>query len=220
MLDAVDRDIAAFLLTLKNKPVIIGHSLGGFLTIRLAEEHSDLITGAVAIDGLPVFAGMEKMTPQARATAAAALGARVAEASPADFAAAQAYQIGYMTKPANVQTAVSFSAGANVAATGTYMQEMMAADIRSGLSKISVPLWEIGPFDASIDPENPYNPMATLAGKQAYYQSLLAGDPSAKVVMIDDSRHFIMLDQPEKLFAAIDSFLALPQVGGVDLIKP
>jgi pimeloyl-ACP methyl ester carboxylesterase len=220
MLDAVDRDIAAFLLTLKNKPVIIGHSLGGFLTIRLAEEHSDLILGAVAIDGLPVFAGMEKMTPQSRATAAAALGARVAQASPADFAAAQAYQIGYMTKPANVQTAVSFSAGANVAATGTYMQEMMAADIRPDLSKISVPLWEIGPFDASIDPENPYNPMPTLANKQAYYQSLLAGDPSAKVVMIDDSRHFIMLDQPEKLFAAIDSFLALPQVGGVDLIKP
>lgn len=38
MLDAVDRDIAAFLLTLKNKPVIIGHSLGGFLTIRLPKS--------------------------------------------------------------------------------------------------------------------------------------------------------------------------------------
>lgn len=220
MLDSVDRDVAAFLLTLKNKPVIIGHSLGGFLAIRLAEEHSDLIRGAVAIDGLPVFAGMEKMTPQARAVAAAAVGARVANASPADFAAAQAYQIGYMTKPANVQTALSFSAGANVAATGTYMQELMAADIRPSLSKITVPLLEVGPFDATIDPENPYNPMATLASKQAYYQSLLAGDPSAKVMMIDDSRHFIMLDQPEKLFAAIDSFLALAQVGGVDLLKP
>jgi len=220
MLDSVDRDVAAFLLTLKDKPVIIGHSLGGFLAIRLAEEHSDLIRGAVAIDGLPVFAGMEKMTPQARATAAAAVGARVANASPADFAAAQAYQISYMTKPANVQTALSFSAGANVAATGTYMQELMAADIRPSLSKITVPVLEIGPFDATIDPENPYNPMATLASKQAYYQSLLAVDPSAKVVMIDDSRHFIMLDQPEKLFAAIDSFLALAQVGGVDLLKP
>ena len=26
--------------------------------------------------------------------------------------------------------------------------------------------------------------------------------------MIDDSRHFIMLDQPAKLFAVIDAFLA------------
>jgi pimeloyl-ACP methyl ester carboxylesterase len=220
MLDTVDRDVAAFLLTLKNKPVVIGHSLGGFLAIRLAEEHSDLIRGAVAIDGLPVFAGMEKMTPQARAAAADAVGGRVAQASPADFAAAQAYQMSFMTKPANVQTALSFSAGANVAATGTYMQELMAADIRPGLSKIDVPLLEIGPFDATIDPENPYNPMLTLAGKQAYYQGLFAGDPSAKVVMIDDSRHFIMLDQPEKLFAAIDSFLALPQVGGLGFVKP
>jgi pimeloyl-ACP methyl ester carboxylesterase len=39
-------------------------------------------------------------------------------------------------------------------------------------------------------------------------------------LMIDDSRHFIMLDQPEKLFAAIDSFLALPQVGGLGFVKP
>ena len=59
MLDTVDRDVAAFLPS-ANKPVIIGHSLGGFLAIRLAEEHSDLISGAVAIDGLPVFAGWIK----------------------------------------------------------------------------------------------------------------------------------------------------------------
>ncbi|MFY9665357.1 MAG: alpha/beta fold hydrolase [Candidatus Cybelea sp.] len=47
MLDAVARDIAAFLRR-ANKPVLIGHSLGGFLAIRLAEEHSNLIRGAIA----------------------------------------------------------------------------------------------------------------------------------------------------------------------------
>ncbi len=88
------------------------------------------------------------------------------------------------------------------------MQEMMSSDIRPGLSKIDVPLLEIAPFDATVDPNNPYTPWPTLQQKQTYYQSLLAGDPTAKVVMIDDSRHFIMLDQPAKLFAAIDAFLA------------
>jgi pimeloyl-[acyl-carrier protein] methyl ester esterase len=88
------------------------------------------------------------------------------------------------------------------------MQELMAADLRPGLSKIGVPLLEIGPFDAKLDPQNPYSPATTLEQKQSYYASLLVGDPTAKVVIVDNSRHFIMLDQPEKLFAAIDAFLA------------
>jgi pimeloyl-ACP methyl ester carboxylesterase len=207
MLDAVDRDIAAF-LPRANKPVLIGHSLGGFLAIRLAEEHSDLIRGAIAIDGLPVFAGLDKVPPQQRAAIAAQVGGKVTQESPADFQTAETQQLNYMTMPANVQTALGFSAGANIAATGTYMQELMAADLRSDLSKIAVPLLEIGPFDAKLDPQNPYSPATTLEQKQAYYASLFAGDPTAKVVIIDNSRHFIMLDQPEKLFAAIDAFLA------------
>ncbi len=207
MLDTVDRDIAAF-LPQAHKPVLIGHSMGGFLTIRLAEEHSDLIRGAISIDGLPIFAGLDKMAPKDRAALAAVLGSKLAQLSPSQFERGNEQQLGYMTKPSNVQTAMAFSQGASVAATATYMQEVMSADLRPDLSKIGVPLLEIAPFDASIDPGNPYKPMQTLQQKQAYYQSLLAGDPTAKVVMIDDSRHFIMLDQPAKLFAAIDAFLA------------
>jgi pimeloyl-ACP methyl ester carboxylesterase len=207
MFDTVDRDIAAF-LPRTNKPVLIGHSLGGFLVIRLAEEHSDLIRGAIAIDGLPVFYGLDSMTPQSRAIVAASIGSKIKQESPAEFERAETQQLGFMTKPSNLQTALGFSTGADIVATGTYMQEMMAADLRPALSKIGVPLLEIGPFDATLDPLNPYNPMKTLQQKQAYYESLFAGDPTAKVVMIDDSRHFIMLDQPEKLFAAIDAFLA------------
>jgi D-alanyl-D-alanine carboxypeptidase len=206
MLDTVDRDIAAFLAS-ANKPVIIGHSLGGFLAIRLAEEHSDLIRGAIAIDGLPVFPGLDKVSAAQRSGIAAAVGGKIGQESPADFESGQTEQMQYMTKPANLPAALGFSKSANIAATGTYLQEMMSADLRPNLSKVSVPLLEIGPFEADVDPANPYNPMPTLPQKQAYYQSLFAGDPTAKVVMIDDSRHFIMLDQPTKLFAAIDAFL-------------
>ena len=207
MLDTVDRDIAAF-LPRANKPVLIGHSLGGYLAIRLAEEHGELIRAAIAIDGLPILPGLDKMTPESRAAVAAMIGGKLAQSTPAEFESGEKAQLGYMTKPANVATALTFSQGLNIAATGTYMQEMMSSDIRPALSKINVPLLEIAPFDATVDPNNPFTPWSTLQQKQTYYQSLLAGDPTAKVVMIDDSRHFIMLDQPAKLFAAIDTFLA------------
>jgi pimeloyl-ACP methyl ester carboxylesterase len=207
MLDTVDRDVAAFLPN-AGKPVLVGHSMGGSLAIRLAEEHSDLIRGAIAIDGLPVFAGMDKMTAQERADQAARAGARIARATQAQYDAGERQQVSYMTKPANLETALSFGKGANIGATAEYMQELMSADLRPGLSNVTVPLLEIGPFDASIDPLNPYSPTQSVTEKQAYYQQLLAADPAAKVQMVDDSRHFIMLDQPAGLFAAIDAFLA------------
>jgi pimeloyl-ACP methyl ester carboxylesterase len=207
MLDTVTGDIAAF-LPRANKPVVIGHSLGGFLAIRLAEEHGDLLRGAVAIDGLPVFAGMDTLTQQQRAAIAAEGANRIRNASPAAFDASERAQIAYMTKPANVATAVSFSHGADQGATAAYMQELLGADLRPQLSRITVPLLEIAPFDASVDAQNPYHPMTSSQEKKAYYAGLLAGDPTATVIAIDDSRHFVMLDRPAALYAAIDAFLA------------
>jgi pimeloyl-ACP methyl ester carboxylesterase len=207
MLDTVDRDIAAF-LPKANRPVIVGHSMGGFIAIRLAEEHSDLLRGAICIDGLPVFPGMDAMTAQTRAYIATMAGQRIANATQAQFEASERRQVSYMTEPQNVKTALRVAEGANIAATAAYMQEMMSADLRPALSKITVPLLEIGPFDASVDPQNPYVTMKTLAEKQAYYQQLLKNDPTAEVRMVNDSRHFIMLDQPTQLFSAIDAFLA------------
>jgi pimeloyl-ACP methyl ester carboxylesterase len=207
MLDAVDRDIAAFLAH-ADRPVLIGHSLGGFLAIQLAEEHSNLIRGAISIDGLPVFPGLDKMPAQQRVAIAAMSASRIAAETPAELENAEQRQMAVMTKPQNAATAHGFSAGADQGATATYLDEMMSADLRPNLAKITVPFTLIGPFDASIDPRNPYTPMETVTAKGAYYRSLVAADPRAKVVMIDDSRHFIMLDQPAKLFAAVDAFLS------------
>jgi len=163
MLDSVDRDVAAFLLTLKDKPVIIGHSLGGFLAIRLAEEHSDLIRGPSPSTGCPCLRGWRRLTPQARATAAAAVGARVANASPADFAAAQAYQISYMTKPAKRADRVELLSGSERCGDGNVHARVDGAPtFGPAYRKSPFRCWKLGPFDATIDSENPYNPMATL----------------------------------------------------------
>ena len=50
------------------KPVLVGHSLGGTLSLAFAAEHSELIAGVVAVDGLPVFPGTERHDgrPQSR----------------------------------------------------------------------------------------------------------------------------------------------------------
>jgi pimeloyl-ACP methyl ester carboxylesterase len=55
-------------------------------------------------------------------------------------------------------------------------------------------------------PNNPYTQDQTLS----FYQTILAGAPKAKVVAIAPSRHFAMLDQPEKFYALLDAFLTTP----------
>ena len=68
-----------------NKPVIIGHSLGGFTTIRVAEEHSALIRGAIAVDGLPVFPGMDKAPSAQRQAIASQMSSQMAKTTREQF---------------------------------------------------------------------------------------------------------------------------------------
>ena len=56
-----------------DKPVLVGHSLGGTLALRFAGEHPQMISGVVAVDGLPVFPGMERMGVDQRKAMAAGL---------------------------------------------------------------------------------------------------------------------------------------------------
>jgi pimeloyl-ACP methyl ester carboxylesterase len=45
------------------------------------------------------------------------------------------------------------------------------------------------------------------AASDQLYQENYAALPDKKIVRIDDSFHFIMLDQPEKFMAQVDKFL-------------
>jgi pimeloyl-ACP methyl ester carboxylesterase len=200
-----------------DKPVLVGHSLGGTLAIRFATEHADLLSGVVAVDGLPVFPGTERMDAQHRQAMAARMGAQMANATPAQF---KAQQVGYMhgmgvLDPAAADRYGALQARSDPAATAEYMAEDLAADSRPGLRNISVPLLEISPYNAPDFAQAAAasgQPALSESRKTAYYRQLLAGAPKAEVVSIAPSRHFVMLDQPQRLLAALDTFLSAPGI--------
>jgi len=100
-------------------------------------------------------------------------------------------------------------AGANPQAAAAYLTELLTTDARADLSNVNVPLLEIAPFDSTLDPFNPQAGFTTSAEKVAYYQSLFTNDKAAKVELIDNSRHFVMFDQPAALYDAITAFLKI-----------
>jgi pimeloyl-ACP methyl ester carboxylesterase len=190
-----------------DKPVLVGHSLGGTLALRFAGEHADLIAGVVAVDGLPIFPGMERVSAEQRQAMAAQMRDAMAAATPEQF---QAQSLGYMQKigvidPQLAARYAPMNARSDIQASAQYMAEDLAFDGRAGLKNANVPILEISPYNA---PDFSTPPMAmSEAQKTAYYQSLLANAPKAKVLSISPSRHFVMLDQPVKFQQALDGFL-------------
>ena len=190
-----------------DKPVLIGHSLGGTLALRFAGEHPELIAGAVAVDGLPLFPGMDRVSAEQRIAMAANMRKQMAASTRAQF---EAQQLSYMQKigvidPALATRYAPLNARSDIAATAEYMAEDLAADGRPALKNAHVPILEISPYNA---PDFASGPMTMSEQQKAdYYRSLLANAPSAKVVSISPARHFVMLDQPAKFQQTLDDFL-------------
>src|SRR5690349_21710485 len=92
-----DRADASLLLLIEqhkiDKPVLVGHSLGGTLALRFAGEHAQLISGVVAVEGLPIFPGMERVGSKQRQAMATQTRATMAAATPEQF---RAQALGYM----------------------------------------------------------------------------------------------------------------------------
>ena len=207
LFDTVSADIWSLIASRHLKrPVIIGHSLGGTMAILLATQHSDRLGGAIAVDGLPTFPGLEKQTVQQRRNAAAQMSAMMsALKTPAQFEAAErAYSLpNLVTAQSDVDAIAPLAARSDGAASGAWLAEDFQIDLRDGLKNANVPVLEITAFDAALEGKF----MTGAPAKQAYYQTFFASAPDAKVQVIEGSRHFIMYDQPQKLDAAITAFL-------------
>ena len=195
-----------------DKPVLVGHSIGGTLSLRFAGEHAKLLSGVVAVDGLPIYPGMEQVSAAQRQAIAAQTKAKLAAMTPAQYkAAALPYMqhIGVID-PGLAAREAPLVARSNAQATADYMGADMAADYRPGLKRANVPILEIAPYyapDARQYAAMRKQPVPDEAQKAAYYQGLLADAPNARVVSISPSRHFTMLDQPERFKQVLDGFL-------------
>jgi pimeloyl-ACP methyl ester carboxylesterase len=206
--DRADASLAQLIESKKlHKPVIIGHSLGGTLALRFAGEHSDLIAGAVAVDGLPVFPGGEAMPVAQRQAIAANMVQKIGSVTDEAF---KAQTLVYMQKVGVIDPALAahyapFNSRSDKQAVARYMAEDTAGDWRPELAKATVPVLEIVPYNM---PDAQMGPMKTTQEqKAAYYKGLLGTAPKANVVAIAPSRHYVMLDQPVQFNKTLADFL-------------
>jgi pimeloyl-ACP methyl ester carboxylesterase len=184
------------------QPAVIGHSMGGLSGLLLAQRNPGLVGRVMTVDSLPFYSAMFGPT----ATSASAkpfadrMAAGVLSASPEAFAAQQAAAAKGLSKtPAMQETIVAWSLASDRKAVAKAISEVMTLDARPGLAAMKVPVTAL----YAVDAEGALPPAVVGALWMREYDAL----PGVKLVRIENSRHFIMADQPEAFAKAVDGFL-------------
>ena len=87
---------------------------------------------------------------------------------------------------------------ADPAVMGQAVHEVMTTDLRPDLASIQVPISMLYPWDASAVPE---------LRARAVYEEAYRTAPSARLIAVPESQHFIMIDQPALFLEALRAFL-------------
>jgi len=201
--DAID----AYLVEQKLSPAtVVGHSLGGTTLLYLAETHPQHLKKVLIVDALPFFGGMQDPKATAdtiRPQAEKMRVAMVASAGKPVTAEQLEPQMRAMSKDKATQHMVAeWGAVSDRAVVAQAMYDDLTLDLRPGLSAIKTPILLLHPDNV---------PVGAPAGMmEKIYAALYAPSPTVKTKIVDQSQHFVMLDQPEVFAKELDAFLATP----------
>ena len=203
ILPGVVEELHQYIEANKMNPIVIGHSMGGLMILMLADKYPADVRKMVIVDSLPFYAitfkpdaTVDTIKPQAE------IIRQQMTAMPADqFAAMQPTLVANMVKNTDAQKLVAASSIASDRAVFVNsMVEDLETDLRPDVATIKTPMLLLYPYDATLQGPDP-------AKIDTLYHTAYDSKPNVTLLRIDDSRHFIMYDQPAKMDTAIQSFL-------------
>ena len=203
ILPGVVEELHQYIEANKMNPIVIGHSMGGLMTLMLADKYPADVRKMVIVDSLPFYAlvfkpdaTVDTIKPQAE------IIRQQMTAMPADqFSAMQPTLVESMVKNTDAQKlVVASSLSSDRAVFANSMFEDLQTDLRADVATIKTPMLLLYPYDAALQGSDP-------AKMDTFYHAAYASKPNVTFLRIDDSRHFIMYDQPTKMDIAIEGFL-------------
>jgi N-formylmaleamate deformylase len=177
-----------------DRPIVVGHSLGGTLAFAVASDHPDAVGPLVIVDMVPFLAGT-------------AMQARSLDEARPRVAAMR----GSMSGMTDQQWADYAKSGESVKYMVTSPADLATITLREAVARIRTPVLALGTWKgvrdqvlaaAKIDIMRPAF-MESFAGQYEKVSRL-------HFVLAETARHFIMFDDPSWFFAQLDAFLADP----------
>ncbi|MBC3541769.1 alpha/beta fold hydrolase [Rufibacter sediminis] len=205
LLNSVRDEIIAYVQENKlKKPVVVGHSLGGYLALALNVKAPELFGKTVVVDGLPYIgaaqdpaATVESIKPMAEQ-----MKKSMGKLSPEMQSQMEAgFGVSMATDSAHIKKIIDWGRKSDYTTTGQAMYEMYLSDLRSDIAVIKAPVLVLGAWAGYK------NYGITKALTTSMYTAQFAKLPTAEVKIADSAKHFIMYDEPTWMFAQMDAFL-------------
>jgi len=191
---AVD-ELAGWLAANKiEKPAVIGHSMGGLMALMLAKAHPEAAGRLMIVDALP-FYGM-LFGPQATPDVVRPIIEKMREGMLSGKMPLEA-PAGMTNNEATKARIAAWLKASDVKVVGEAMVEDAVTDVRPDLTSIKQPITVLYAV-----PSAERAPMT-----KAIYKSAYKGASAAKLVPVENSEHFIMLDQPARFADEVQTFL-------------
>lgn len=186
-----------------NRPAVIGHSMGGTIGMMLAARHPDSVGRLMVVDMIP-FMGAMFGAPGATAESVAPMADQIytaMSATPREQYQAQAdAQIAAMINTESLRAGpLEDSRKSDQQVSSSAYRELIVTDLRPELGRITAPTTVL--YVRFNDPR------MTNDMVDGIYRASYATLPGATLTRIDDSAHFIMLDQPARFAAEVNAFL-------------
>lgn len=187
-------------------PVIVGHSLGGFTALLIAEKAPSVPKALVIVDSLPFFPAIQNpAATEASTKAGAEMMKKQMLTQPIEQYQATAVQMvtqGMSNQPTRLPQLQAWAKSSDRASTSQAMFDLMTIDLRGRVAKIKTPTLVLGAWAAY----KPYGSTAesTLQIFKSQYQQL----PGVQIKLSDSAYHFISWDDPKWLYQQSSTFLS------------
>ncbi len=206
MLDRVRDGLADYIRKQKlDRPVIIGHSLGGFLALDLAAKYPDLPGRLVIVDSYPFLAAVADphATPASARVAAAQMRHLIGDETQEAYERYVKSGTGtrnMVDKESDFERIVAWGLASDRTAVADAMAELWETDLRDDLANIKVPTLVLGSWIA-------FKQYTDHARTEANLRNQYAKLAGVEIEVTDTAHHFIMWDDPNWMFGHLDRFL-------------
>jgi len=187
------------------RPVVIGHSLGGFIAMDLAASHPELVGTLVIVDSYPFLTGVQKpgCTPEQAKSYAEGMRSMLNQIPEESYRAtlkAGTYTRSMVISEAHHDRIAAWGLASDRRTSTDAMAELMASDLREKLASVKAPTLVLAAWVA-------YRPYVTHESIEAQLRTQYAKLPTLKYAISDTANHFIMFDDAPWFYSQLDSVL-------------
>ncbi|RIW13341.1 alpha/beta hydrolase [Algoriphagus lacus] len=196
--------ISDYIVTQNEQVTLIGHSLGGFISLKLSRSHPKQIKRTIIVDSYPFYSAA--LNPSATEESMAGMATQAKEMmisqSEEQYQTQQKMTMAMMTTSSEkIPILVDWSMQSDRATIAQAFYELMTSDFRDELADVNTPILVLGAWASGKD----YG-MTEESVKQAFSNQYKLAK-NVQIRMAPTAYHFIMWDNPDWFLENVTEFL-------------